>query len=55
MINCNILPLVHEKQALKKDYFLPYRAEDIYCPMCEQWHEDNTLCKAYSTQSGRIE
>lgn len=37
--------LVIETQS-RKDEFNRWNSTDIYCPMCEAWHENNTFCQA---------
>lgn len=39
--------VVDQKQPLAwTDGLNWYKGEQVFCPMCEDWHENNTWCQA---------
>lgn len=34
-----------QQDTLRNDVIVQFLGNEVFCPMCEVWHENNTLCQ----------
>lgn len=54
MADRNIQQRNNELQVTLKWNFevMRFNGSDVFCPMCEDWHENNTYCQMPTTDGG---
>ncbi len=52
MISRSIVSPVEKKQW--EFELIRFAGSTIFCPMCEDWHENNTLCQMNDCQEGDL-